>query len=341
MLTGLGEGDRPNLGGQAPWVDGDPTCSNEGFFADVDGTIEAIGEAGMVAVIGVYHQRQRAALTYENAREYARWVAERYADVPCIVWSMYPEAREKFVPVVRELAAGLREGDGGAHMITVHPDPSPTSSSFIHAEEWLDFNSMQPCLDYEMIWEMTAHDRACEPAKPVVMAEGGYEGVNLGRLQTPLEVRKQAYWSYLAGGSHTYGHDDSNHATAEWRSWIEAPGALQLGICRALLTGLREWWGLVPDQSLILAGEGEGIDLTVAARSGAGHWALVYLACSTTVTIAADRLVTGDAVRATWIDPTTGERTAIGSLPATGEERFTVPDGWPDALLLFEPSAIR
>jgi hypothetical protein len=223
-------------------------------------------------------------------------------------------------------------------MITVHPDPSPTSSSFIHGEEWLDFNSMQPCLDYETIWDMTAYDRACEPAKPMVMAEGGYEGINLGRLQTPLEIRKQAYWSYLAGGSHTYGHDDSNHATAEWRAWIEAPGALQLGICRQVLEGLPEWWDLVPDQSLIVEGEGKGIDLNVAARSGGGRWALLYLASSTTVTLAMDRLVARNVARATWIDPTTGERTAAGALPAEGTETFTTPGGWADALLLFQPN---
>ena len=114
---------------------------------------------------------------------------------------------------MRELAAGLREGDGGAHMITVHPDPSPTSSSFIHAEPWLDFNMMQTGADYELIHPMVSADYACEPPKPVVMAEGGYEGVVLARTQTALEVRRTAYWSSLAGGHYTYGH------TACWTDW--------------------------------------------------------------------------------------------------------------------------
>ena len=45
--------------------------------------------------------------------------------------------------MLRELAAGLREGDGGHHLITFKPDPAPYSSSFIHGEKWLDFDSMQ------------------------------------------------------------------------------------------------------------------------------------------------------------------------------------------------------
>ena len=74
---------------------------------------------------------------------WARWLAGRYRDAPNIVWSMTPEAKPEFVPILRELAAGLREGDGGRHLITFKPDPAPYSSSFIHAEKWLDFDSMQ------------------------------------------------------------------------------------------------------------------------------------------------------------------------------------------------------
>mgnify|MGYP006058577557 CR=1 FL=1 len=35
-----------------------------------------------------------------------------------------------------ELARGLREGDRGAHLICLHPDPSPASSSIFHRERW-------------------------------------------------------------------------------------------------------------------------------------------------------------------------------------------------------------
>ncbi len=67
----------------------------------------------------------------DNARKYAEWIASRYRNEPNIIWTMYPQAKQEFVPIVRELAKGLIEGDKGRHMITVHPDPIPASSSFI------------------------------------------------------------------------------------------------------------------------------------------------------------------------------------------------------------------
>lgn len=336
MVTGLGDGSRPNAAGQTPWVGHDPAHPDEAYFRNMDRVVDAADKLGLILVPGVYHQVQRAVITTENARGYARWLAARYREAPNVIWTMYPEAKQEFTPVLRELAAGLREGDGGAHMITVHPDPSPTSSSFIHGEEWLDFNMNQPCLDYELIHAMVSKDYACTPPKPTVMAEGGYEGVNMGRLQTPLEIRKQAYWSYLAGGHHSYAHDDSNSSPSTWRTWIGAPGARHLGICREVLTSLPAWWELVPDQSLFAAGEGDGLALNAAGRSATGDWALLYLSSSTTVVIRPDRMDAGGPVVACWIDPTTGARTEIGTVSGTGVATFSTPAGWADALLLLQ-----
>ena len=71
-------------------------------------------------------------------------IAQRCGDVPTIVWSMTPEAKPEFIPMVRELAAGLRAGDGGTHLITFKPDPAPYSSSSIHEESWLALLILEP-----------------------------------------------------------------------------------------------------------------------------------------------------------------------------------------------------
>jgi len=63
---------------------------------------------------------------------------------PNIIWTMYPRATDAYGPIVRQLAAGIQEGDRGKHLVSIHPDPSPASSSFMHAEPWLGFNSMIP-----------------------------------------------------------------------------------------------------------------------------------------------------------------------------------------------------
>jgi hypothetical protein len=337
MLTGVGDGSRPNAEGDTPWVEGRPERPNEAYFTNVDRVVNAARKLGVVLVLGVYHQVQRAAITAANARRYARWVAERYAGAPNIVWSMYPEATAEFVPVVREVAAGLREGDGGEHPITVHPDPSPASSSFLHDEEWLAFNSIQPWQSYGLLYPMVAADYGRTPPKPVVMAEGGYEGLHYTREHKPLLIRRQAYWSYLAGGHHTYGHADSHLAPpASWPDWIGSAGARHMGICRGTLTSLPQWWSLVPDQSLLTAGAGEGLTRNVAGRSPEGGWALVYLASSTTVSVDVARAVEGGPFAAYWIDPTMGEIARIGAVVSEGPIAFTTPAGCEDALLLLQ-----
>jgi hypothetical protein len=337
MITGVGEGTEPNVAGDTPWVANDPASPNEAYFANVDRVVQAASDCGLILILGVYHKRQRERITTANARAYARWIAGRYRDVPHVVWTSYPEAKPEYVPVLRELAAGLQEGDASAHLITVHPDPSPASSSFIHDEPWLAFNQMQPWHRYELIYPMMIADYKRTPPKPVVMAEGGYEGFHHGQHQGPLLMRQQAYWSYLAGGWHSYGHNDNWASPATWRSWIDAPGALHLGICRKVLTSLRHWWTLVPDQSLFAAREGGGVTLNVAACSPSVGWVLVYLSTNTTVVLKMDALPRGRSVRASWIDLTTGERTAVGTYPTTGMREFAPPRGWEDALLLLEP----
>jgi len=117
--------------------------------------------------VTLYHQRYRKYITLKNARGWAKWLAQRYKNVPNIVWSMTPEARQEFVPILRELAAGLHEGDGGFHLITFKPDPAPYSSSFIHGENWLAFNSMQTWNRVNLIYPMVSKDYNFKPVKPV------------------------------------------------------------------------------------------------------------------------------------------------------------------------------
>jgi hypothetical protein len=250
---------------------------------------------------------------------------------------MYPKALPEYAPVCRELAAGLREGDDGSHLISVHPDPSPTSSSFLHDEPWLAFNMIQTCVTYEKIVDMVRTDREREPAKPTVMAEGGYEGVEFGRTQTALEIRKQAYWSQLAGGYHTYGHQDSWTDPQRWREWIDAEGAVQMGILRKIVTAMPGWWEAVPDSSLFADGEGEGMERNVALRSPEGDWALAYLASEAPVRVRLEGIGASGSLQVAWIDPANGEETQIGRLNAK-EGSFTPPDGWRDAVLRLTPA---
>jgi hypothetical protein len=337
MLMGVGDGTQPNVHGEKPWVNDDPLTPNEAYFRNVDAVVDIARRKSVNISMTIYHQRYRNAITLEKARTWAKWISNRYKDVPTIVWSMTPEAKPEFVPILRELAAGLREGDGGAHLITFKPDPAPYSSSFIHDEPWLDFDSMQTWASVELIYPMVTHDYNLKPTKPVLMAEGAYEqGSEYGFDVTPLWIRRQAYYSYLAGAHHTYGHNDSWRVLPTWRQALDAPGAAQLGLLKRIFLARKEWWRLVPDQSLLTSGgETNGQILVLAARHAEGRWAMVYCGRDASVTVDMSKLA-GKEAEARWIDPRTAEPVPAGRHPTTGTASFTTPGGWEDALLVLE-----
>jgi hypothetical protein len=340
MLMGVGDGTKPNVYGQKPWMDDNPLTPNEGYFTNVDAVVRIARENNLVISMTIFHQRYRKAITLERARPWAKWIAQRYKDVPTLVWSMTPEAKPEFAPILRELAAGLREGDGGYHLITFKPDPAPHPAGFLHDEAWLDFSVMQTWKWVERIYPMVTLEYNLKPTKPVLMGEGAYEhGSEYGFEVAPLWVRRQAYYSYLAGASHAYGHNDSWRVLPTWRQALDAPGAIQLGTLKRIFLDRKEWWHLVPDQTVFArGGNTNGQVLTLAARHKDGQWVMVYSGSKASFSINLSKLKTGSSVTAFWIDPRTGESQQPGRLANASVESFSTPDGWEDALLVLEPS---
>jgi len=330
-----------NVAGDSPWQGGDPARPDERYFAHVDRAMDQCAACGeMVFVVGVQHTvRMKGAVHAGNAREWAQWVARRYRDVPNLVWSMYPRAVAEDVPICREIAAGLVAGDGGGHPITVHPDPSPTSSGpLLHAEPWLAFDSIQVFSRLDLIDPMVSADRARRPAKPVVMAEGAYEaGEGYGFEVTPLWIRRQAWYSYLAGGHHSYGHDAAWRLPPDWADALDAPGAAQMGVLRKILTGLNEWWRLVPDPALLPAAEPRDPRVRpFAARHDEGRWALIYTPEPGSIEVNLDPLGSPGDLNGRWIDPRTGDDTDPAPV-RNSRATFSTPAGWEDGALVVEP----
>lgn len=338
MLMGVGDGTKPNVYGQKPWINDDPLTPNEAFFANVDAVLDIVRQNNVNISMTLYHQRYRKAITTEKGRAWAKWLANRYKSFPNIVWSMTPEAKPEFVPVLREMAAGLHEGDGGRRLMTFKPDPSPYSSSFLHEESWLDFDAMQVWKDIQLIYPMVTHDYHLKPTKPVVMGEGAYEqGSEYGFDVTPLWIRRQAYYSYLCGAHHAYGHNDSWRVLPTWKQALDAPGAVQLRILKQIFADRDQWWELVPDQAIFASGgKTDGQVLNLAARHKDGRWVMAYLADKAAFAIDLTKLTAGAESDAFWIDPRTGGSVAIGRFANRGQQSFETPAGWEDALLVLE-----
>ncbi len=343
MLTGVGSGTGPNLAGQRPWLNDNPATPNPDYFTHVDAVVKLAQENDLHLLIGIYHQTYGSRMTVENARPWAEWVTRRYRDYPNILWTTYPKAAESYRPIVAQLAEGIQEGDSGRHLVSIHPDPSPATSSFMHGESWLSFNSIQVWNQLRSVYPMTLADYNRMPPKPATMLEGVYEGgEEYGFPITPLLVRREAYYTCLAGGFHGYGHNDSWRVKPRWRNALDDPGAKQMTVLKNIFTRLPEWWTLVPDQAVFTrGGNSQGDMLNLGARSSAGKWIIAYVAGQTNVALNLAKISAGDSASAEWIDPATGKQESIGNFPTRRSQPFTRPADWPDAVLVVRAVGTR
>jgi len=342
-----------NPKGERPWTNNDPSTPNEAYFKYVDYLVDFANQQGLVLAVmptwGYYVVDSRI-INLQNARTYGRWLGNRYKDRPNIIWvnggDRIPLGYEE---VYRELALGLREGDGGTHLITYHPSGWRSSSEYFHEEKWLDYNSIQTWTDWPQIYGAVVSDALLTPAKPVVLAEPAYEnGPEYPRGPiTPLIVRRQAWWAAMAGGSFTYGQNQMWRMEQGWDSTFDTSGAEQVCMMRKILSRVK-WWEMVPDQGLFLSGVGSERTLNTALRARKGDSALIYLSSQCHVFVNLEKLKVKQ-VKAFWISPITGEQKEIGAYP-TGNyngrpfpdravAHFATPDHWEDALLLLEAQA--
>jgi hypothetical protein len=226
------------------------------------------------------------------------------------------------------MAAGLREGDEGRHLITFHPRGPGRSGEQLAEAKWLDFHMSQSShggRDHDN-GLYAEKDRALTPAKPTLDGEPRYEGITVGFYFSganrmvrfdDADVRQAAYWSVLAGAcGHTYGHGSVWQmwqpgrqpvlgANVAWKDALDHPGAFQMGHLRRLMEW-RPFHLLEPDAGrLILDGPRNGGAKIRAAVSSDSRFAMVYSPRGEAFTV--DRaLVKGKRVREIWWDPRLG-----------------------------------
>jgi hypothetical protein len=339
-----------NALGQIPWLDENPATPNPVYFENVDNLVELAAGLGLVLAIlptWGYYINDVQTVTADNAFEYGRWLGARYRETPNVTWVLGGDRIPTgFEGVTRQLAAGLRAGDGGTHLISYHPCGERSSAQFFHKEEWLDFNMIETWTAWSRVYPSVQTDMLLSPTKPVVLAEGAYEDgpeYPMGPI-TPLIVRRQAWWAFMAGGFYSNGHNQNWRIESNWDDILTAPGAAQMQVYKQTITS-RPWWQMVPDQCMFEAGISSERTLNAAKRTADSTCAMIYLSSQCHVRLNIDRILT-QRVRATWINPQNGEELAAGNY-ATGNQTgsifpvgekawFTCPDFWEDAVLILD-----
>ena len=327
------------------------------YWDHLDFVVDAAAERGLrVALAPVWASGQVGELiTEENAARYGEFVGARYADDE-VIWMLGgDELADGFEAVWRELARGIAIGATGitTTLMTYHPIGDQSSGRWFHDDEWLDFNMISGghCLRYEVRQKLIDDAWMANPPKPFLDGEPLYSGtpycpweLPLKGYSTPLDVRKEAYWSVFGGAAgQTYGHNSvwqflSDRrpavlgARGDWRAALDDPAGGQMRHLRALMES-RPFISGKPAADVVTSDLGGGATRIQATRAADGAYLMVYVPDGRPFEVRLDA-VSGDTARGWWFDPRTGEATEIGTTPTGGEAGFTPPSGQDWVLVL-------
>ena len=351
---------KPNQYGELPLKNLDPKTPNEKYFKVVDSTIHMARQRnlfiGLLPTWGdkVTKMWGEGPVVFDsiNAYTYGKWIGNRYKNEPNIIWILGGDRpaikdADDWRPIWSAMAKGIIDGTNHQCIITYHPSGGSNSTSqWIHQEPWLDINMFQSghggghdvaC------WELVKRDFNYTPTKPTLDAEPNYEdhpvnpwpkwNTDSGYYRD-YDVRKQCYRSVFAGACGvTYGHhavwqfmsakeETINYPDRGWINAMNRPGATQVGYLRKLIES-RPMLNRVPDNSLILIGQGDKAAHIEAFRAGDNSYAMIYIPVGKAVTIATSLFQT--QIIAWWFDPKTAHVQKIGFLENKGSIEFVPP----------------
>lgn len=257
----------PNSYGQVPFINFDPTQPNEKYFEHVDFIVDEAEKLGLVIgmlptwgdkVFSAHPGAGPIVFNKENAKVYGEFLGNRYKNKP-IVWILGGDrnvANDEVLEIWRAMAAGIKKGDKGNHLITYHPRGASSSSKTLHNEDWLDFNMYQSGHDskFNDVYRHARTDYNLKPVKPTIDGEPAYEDIavkfweyidfsksEMERVPRGIlddegliidkshfedgffddyDVRVHAYWNFLAGAcGYTYGNN------AIWQMYKKGEGS--------------------------------------------------------------------------------------------------------------------
>ncbi|MEX0987943.1 MAG: DUF4038 domain-containing protein [Bacteroidales bacterium] len=343
-FNGLNEA---NAYGDKPLFENDVRKPNEKYFEHVDWVMKKAEEKGLyIGLLPTWGDKVDSQwgigpeiFTVEAAAIYGSWIGNRYKDAPNIIWINGGDRSggEDNTVVWNALGDAIKSVDT-THLMTYHPWGGHSSSEWFHNEKWLDFNMMQSGHSDRFIpnFRQLTHDRGLEPAKPTLDGEPCYEehAINwnpeFGWFDD-ADVRQMAYWGVLAGAcGTTYGahpiwqfydeiRDPVTHARIHWEKAMDLPGALQMMYVRKLIES-RNWLEMVPANQIIKESQ-QGEKSTIMAVRG-NDFAIIYAPFTTTIRVNHEQLF-GDAFKAWWYNPRTGNAEAIEVSKMGDHSEFT------------------
>lgn len=350
----------PNSYGHVPLHDLDPAKPNEEYMAYADWVVRRANELGLyVAMLPTWgdkwnkgHGEGPEIFNADNAYAWGLYVGRRYRDNN-IIWVLggdRPFTKPEHFEIVDRMAAGLREGDQGRHLMTLHPCGQETSARHQHNREWLDFNMYQTGHTfYRDNWRSITDDFLRLPIKPCLDGEPGYEhhpsGFNIANgLLAADDCRNFAYWSLFAGAcGHTYGCHEIwqfyqegrkpiTWASTPWREALQFPGAGQMRYARQLIES-GPFFDRVPDLNLVIDEDQDPCRHIQACRASDDRYALIYYPVRKNVTLQLQHLG-HRTLTMRWYDPGNGQWSSPQKIDGARPMELMPPTGsTPDSIL--------
>lgn len=331
------------------------------YWDHVDFIIDQAAEKGIyMALVPVWGSPVKdGKVSVEQAKVYARFLAERWKDKKNIIWLNGGDIKgSDSIAVWQEIGKTIKAIDAN-HLMTYHPRGRTGSSDWFHNESWLDFNMVQSGhrrYDQDTSakedkhygednWKFMEADWKRTPTKPTIDGEPSYEGIPHGLHDineprwTDADVRRYGYWSVFSGAfGYTYGQNSvmQMHSKADtpsaygsdelWNDALQAPGAGQMKYLKELMLSRAGYFERVPDQSLV-ADNGDKYNRLLATRTD--KYAFIYAYNGREIKVNMGK-IKGDQVEASWFNPRNGETTKIGKFDNQGVQSFQPENGQKD-----------
>jgi Protein of unknown function (DUF4038)/Putative collagen-binding domain of a collagenase len=332
--NGAPSDDGATFDGLLPFEDGDILRWREPYWERVTSYLQLAAEHGITVMLypidGWTIGHSFVPTSIEQCHRYGGMVAQRFRDLPNIVWMSGGDYEPDTDDLARgsdvdhcidAMLRGIREtGDGRPFSIQLGARKSLSTDNPYWARR-VDWNFVYT---YYPTYKAVLDARRRTPAIPAVMGEANYEGEN-NQGETPPTtdetLRRQVLWSLTSGAAGEFVGSDDWEFHDGWEERLSTPALTQITRLRALFSEL-DWWRLVPDTDSELVTGGRGAELTsdepmdvlendyaTAARTPDGRLAVVYLPTERTITL--DPSATAPGTRAAWVDPASGARRPV------------------------------
>jgi hypothetical protein len=343
VANGAPSDDGATFDGLLPFVDGDVLRWQEPYWQRVTAYLRMAADHGITVMLypidGWTIGRSFVPRSIEQCHRYGGMVAQRFRDLPNIVWmsggdyyvtARRPDRGTDVDHCIDATLRGIREaGDGRPFSIQLKARKS-VSTDYPYWARRVDWNFVYT---YYPTYKAVLDAYRRQPAIPALLGEANYEGENNQHETPPTTdetLRRQVLWSLTSGAAGEFFGTDDWDLHAGWERRLTTRALTQVTRLRELFSTLR-WWELVPDTASRLVTGGRGTELrtdepadvlendyATAARTPDGRLAVIYL--PTRRTISVDRSAMAAGTRAAWIDPTSGRRRPVPMSAA-----FTTP----------------